>query len=218
MKTKIFYRFLVSVVISGVLVSCSSSNKVASNFHKRKYTKGIFVDRIAKVNAPKGNTASVISHKSAAAPVNVPIVISQKNAITAPNSQNVVVEQKQIFANNVSLTKSTREASISTTVNKVVTSTPASSLEIIKVASHEDSIGSGGLQGGYGGASCKSWIAAVLLCFFLGGLGIHRFYLGYTWQGVVQLLTLGGCGIWVLIDFIRILMKDLKPRNGDYCE
>jgi TM2 domain-containing membrane protein YozV len=62
----------------------------------------------------------------------------------------------------------------------------------------------------------KSWIAAVLLCFFLGTLGIHRFYLGYIWQGVVQLLTLGGFGIWVLIDFIRILIKDLKPKNGEY--
>ncbi len=68
----------------------------------------------------------------------------------------------------------------------------------------------------YGGG-CKSWIAAVLLCFFLGGLGIHRFYLGYTWQGIVQLLTGGGCGVWALIDFIRILIKDLNPKDGDYC-
>lgn len=64
----------------------------------------------------------------------------------------------------------------------------------------------------------RSWIAAVLLCFFLGGLGIHRFYLGYTWQGVVQLLTLGGLGIWALIDFIRILVRDLQPANGSYTD
>lgn len=65
-------------------------------------------------------------------------------------------------------------------------------------------------------ASGKSQLTAVLLCFFLGGLGIHRFYLGYTWQGVVQLLTLGGLGIWALIDFIRILTGDLQPKNGSY--
>lgn len=65
-------------------------------------------------------------------------------------------------------------------------------------------------------AGSKSWVAAILLCFFLGGLGIHRFYLGYTWQGVVQLLTLGGLGIWVLIDFIRIIIKDLQPKDGSY--
>jgi hypothetical protein len=66
------------------------------------------------------------------------------------------------------------------------------------------------------GNSGKSQIVALILCFFLGGLGIHRFYLGYTWQGVVQLLTGGGCGIWVLIDFIRIITGDLQPKNGRY--
>jgi TM2 domain-containing membrane protein YozV len=62
----------------------------------------------------------------------------------------------------------------------------------------------------------KSKTVAALLAFFLGGLGIHRFYLGYTWQGVVQLLTAGGLGIWALIDFIRILTGDLTPKDGEY--
>lgn len=66
------------------------------------------------------------------------------------------------------------------------------------------------------GSEGKSQLIALLLVFFLGGLGIHRFYLGYTWQGVVQLLTLGGCGIWALIDFIRIITGDLKPKDGEY--
>ncbi len=64
----------------------------------------------------------------------------------------------------------------------------------------------------------KNWIAALLLCWFLGILGIHRFYLGYIWQGVVQLLTLGGLGIWTLIDFIRIIIKDLEPKDGSYID
>jgi len=68
------------------------------------------------------------------------------------------------------------------------------------------------------GKSGKSQIVAAVLCFFLGGLGIHRFYLGYTWQGVVQLLTGGGCGIWALIDFIRILIGDLGPKDGSYAK
>ncbi|MFB2922097.1 TM2 domain-containing protein [Aerosakkonema sp. BLCC-F2] len=46
----------------------------------------------------------------------------------------------------------------------------------------------------------KSRVTALLLCFFLGGLGIHRFYVGYVTIGIVQLLTFGGCGIWALID------------------
>ncbi len=67
-------------------------------------------------------------------------------------------------------------------------------------------------------SSDKSWIAALLLCIFLGELGVHRFYLGYTWQGIVQLLTLGGLGIWTLIDFIRIINRELQPKDGSYTD
>lgn len=62
----------------------------------------------------------------------------------------------------------------------------------------------------------KSQVIALILVLVVGGLGIHRFYLGYTWQGIVQLLTLGGCGIWALIDLIRIITGDLKPKDGEY--
>ncbi len=65
-------------------------------------------------------------------------------------------------------------------------------------------------------AGGKSQVIALILVALVGGLGIHRFYLGYTWQGVVQLLTLGGCGIWSLIDLIRIITGDLKPKDGSY--
>ena len=67
-----------------------------------------------------------------------------------------------------------------------------------------------------GHSSGKSQVIALILVLCLGSLGIHRFYLGYTWQGVVQLLTLGGCGIWALIDLIRIITGDLQPKNGKY--
>ena len=62
----------------------------------------------------------------------------------------------------------------------------------------------------------KSQLTAVLLSFFLGALGIDRFYLGYTGLGILKLLTLGVFGILALIDFIRILTGDLKPKHGDY--
>lgn len=62
----------------------------------------------------------------------------------------------------------------------------------------------------------KSQVIALVLCALIGGIGIHRFYLGYTWQGIVQLLTLGGCGVWALIDLIRIITGDLKPKDGNY--
>jgi hypothetical protein len=64
----------------------------------------------------------------------------------------------------------------------------------------------------------KDQLVAVLLCGFLGVLGIHRFYLGYTGIGIIQLLTLGGLGIWALIDLIRIITGDLKPKGGEYAK
>ena len=53
--------------------------------------------------------------------------------------------------------------------------------------------------------------AASLFCAFSGGIGVHRFYLGDIWQGVVQLITFGGLGVWTLIDFIRLILGSLGP-------
>ena len=61
----------------------------------------------------------------------------------------------------------------------------------------------------------KSKLTAILLCFFLGGLGIHRFYLGYTLIGFIQLLTFGGFLIWVIIDFIRLIIDLLRDSEGN---
>lgn len=62
--------------------------------------------------------------------------------------------------------------------------------------------------------SSKEWLVTVLISFFLGGLGIDRFYLGYTGLGVAKLLTCGGLGIWALIDFILILMRKVTDAQG----
>lgn len=60
----------------------------------------------------------------------------------------------------------------------------------------------------------KSFLTAWLLSYFLGIFGADRFYLGYTGLGVVKLLTLGGCGIWQLIDWILIWAGALKASDG----
>jgi TM2 domain-containing membrane protein YozV len=66
-----------------------------------------------------------------------------------------------------------------------------------------------------GGKSEKSNTVALLLCFFLGFLGAHRFYVGKIGTGVLMLVTLGGLGIWNLIDFIIIVVQKFSDSDGN---
>jgi TM2 domain-containing membrane protein YozV len=60
----------------------------------------------------------------------------------------------------------------------------------------------------------KSWIVTLLLCLFLGGLGVHRFYVGKVGTGILMLLTLGALGVWVLIDLIMIIIGKFSDKQG----
>jgi TM2 domain-containing membrane protein YozV len=61
----------------------------------------------------------------------------------------------------------------------------------------------------------KGFVPALLLCFFLGAFGIHRFYVGKIGTGVLMLLTMGGLGIWALIDFIMIAVGSFRDKEGN---
>ncbi len=54
----------------------------------------------------------------------------------------------------------------------------------------------------------------MLLCFFLGVLGVHRFYVGKIGTGILMLFTFGGFGIWALIDFIMVVLGNFTDSDG----
>ncbi|HEY3544872.1 MAG TPA: NINE protein [Propionicimonas sp.] len=60
----------------------------------------------------------------------------------------------------------------------------------------------------------KSFLVTWLLSYFLGLLGVDRFYLGKIGTGVLKLITVGGCGIWWLIDLILVLAGTTKDSDG----
>jgi TM2 domain-containing membrane protein YozV len=62
--------------------------------------------------------------------------------------------------------------------------------------------------------SSKSRLAALLLCFFLGHFGIHRFYVGKVGTGIIWLLTVGLFGIGTFVDFIMIIVGSFKDKKG----
>ena len=64
------------------------------------------------------------------------------------------------------------------------------------------------------GNSDKGFVPTILLCLLLGGLGVHRFYVGKIGTGVLQLLTLGGLGLWALIDLVMIIVGKFTDGDG----
>lgn len=62
--------------------------------------------------------------------------------------------------------------------------------------------------------SNKSFLVTWLLSLLLGVFGVDRFYLGKVGTGVAKLITLGGLGIWALVDLILVLANRTRDKQG----
>ena len=63
--------------------------------------------------------------------------------------------------------------------------------------------------------STTDWLTLFLLTFFVGVLGVHRFYVGKIGTGFLMLPTLGGLGVWFLVDLILVVTGQFTNKDGE---
>ena len=184
-----------------VLSACSSNLTVAKRHYNKGWNISLGGGKSGQFERPtRLERVAQAEVQSEVAPMQEPIAISEKNTA-------VSVVTVAATAQATSVTTKSSPTIAPTAVTKVATKDVAKSkaeknAPVLKAASESSS------NSGY-----SQWIA-LGCCVLLGALGIHRFYLGYYLEGVLFILTAGGCGIWWIIDLVRILTGDLGPADG----
>ncbi|MFT4661217.1 MAG: TM2 domain-containing membrane protein YozV [Flavobacteriales bacterium] len=227
---KIIKQLIGLLIIAILFASCSTSDKVVTgNFiQKRKYNQGFHVsvkgkkekeqkfkntEIAAAKEVPKNISISNFSYKSKEEVINYNTfdntLITSTVESFVPIANNKISELGKTVTQNNEKSQVLLNTKLEKRVNKILKRIDKKQKKLEK-----NNI-SGAPTPSSGG---KSQLVALLLVILIGGLGIHRFYLGYIGIGIIQLLTLGGCGIWALIDLIMIITGDLKPNGGEYTD
>lgn len=207
------------IAMVAILVSSCSTN---ATFSKRYHSRGFNIawgGGSDANNNPVKQTPKKVKAKSDVVAVaqntdNVTVQSVKSTENTAREASTVttaVVSNNILAKNEVATVKNATQTSTQAVKSSTVVSKKASVNAISKTNTKAVKKNADPGEG-------KSQMIALILCIFVGVLGIHRFYLGYTMEGVLQLLTGGGCGVWALIDLVRIITGDLKPKDGDYTE
>jgi TM2 domain len=200
--------FFTGLAIALFLSSCTMEKRVyMSGYHiewnKSKHNSD--KQELSSNDNGKQNQASVGEHSvnETGTPDNSFEPMAADNNITASTDHNTIVVPAH---ETVAFDRKINAFPVKISLDSKTKSIIADKVSKVKKKTEKRNSGGGG----------KSQLIALLLCIFVGGIGIHRFYLGYIGIGIAQVLTLGGCGIWALIDLIRIITGDLKPKDGDY--
>jgi len=199
------------------------------------------------LNSSKESYKTKPSQEKKETPRNSAQTGEKSTQLSISNSQrNEVIPEKQLKAEDLFMTKEFKNLNFvqKAIVKKAVKKIKKKQVKSKKNATHQSVI-SDAVQGSGSALSSKERIITILLslCIFLGVAGLHRFYLGYTTIGVIQLVTPMACGawifinvsewllygtaisytpwliilgivVWVLIDFIRLIFGNLGRAGG----
>jgi len=215
-KTTTFNFGLIVAMIALFVSSCGSNATFSKRYHNRGFNiawgGGSDANNQTVKTSPRKAKAQMESVEVAKNVENAAIeaiVETEVNAQVASNSTAIV--------NNTATQKVSTSAKIAKTfATQAIKSTKADTKSASAVKVSTAVVKAKKMVADPG--DDKSQLIALILCIFVGVLGIHRFYLGYTMEGVLMLLTGGGCGIWALIDLVRIITGDLQPKDGTYTE
>ena len=182
-----------------VLSACSSHLTVAKRHYNKGWNISLGGGKSGQFERPTRleRVAQTEVH-SEVAPMQEPVVLSEENK--AVSVVSVAVSAPLATVASISVPAKAQK-SVAKAANKAVEKVQAAPSAPAEKEGSASTSSSGHSQ----------WIALLLVILLPG---IHRFYLGYYLEGVLFILTAGGCGIWWLIDLIRILTGDLGPADG----
>ncbi len=198
MKNQIFILALIALISSCTVV-------------KRVHQSGYYVSWHKQHNIIRtSDDQSLVQNETESTDVQKNSLVAENVLPTSDDSQNIL--QSDEVVNVGSIESKPVIVSIKTTTPEEVTSKIVSkkTFKAINNTKHKKATNSASSGGG------KSQVVALILAILLGGIGIHRFYLGHIGMGILYLLTGGLCGIGWLIDIILIATGSLEPKDGRY--
>jgi len=196
--------YLLTLIVA-IFASCSTTSDVVSNkrIQKRKYTKGFNIKSQKKNNynlAFKDQSSSEFSSKNNVNK-NSDLFLASKEGVII--GQTIANQTLRTELNNI-LINEKKSNKISNVSNPVSVKDLKNELKSNKKEIRK-AIKTLAKSGGKAPVTGQEKTIALVLLFFLGALGAHKFYLGQTGKGILYLFTGGLCGIGLIIDLIKLL-------------